>query len=104
MKAAFDIKSIKYRVDSTSRFNKEYKLLKKQGKDISKLKYIVNKLANGEELDPIYKDHALINNKHYKNCRECHIEPDWLLVYKYQDEELVLLLFETGSHSELFNR
>ncbi len=104
MKTALDIKTTKYKVDSTSKFNKEYKLLKKQGKDISKLKYVVNKLANGEELEPKYKDHILINNKRYKNCRECHIEPDWLLVYKYQDDELVLLLFETGSHSELFNR
>ena len=103
MKTAFDIKSTKYKVDSTSKFNKEYKLLKKQGKNISKLKYVVNKLANGEKLELKYKDHALIDNKYYKNCRECHIEPDWLLIYKYQDNELILLLFSTGSHSELFN-
>lgn len=65
---------------------------------------VVEKLANGKKLASKYKDHALINNKYYKNCRECHIEPDWLLVYKYIENELLLLLVETGSHSELFNK
>ena len=100
----FNFDNAKYDIQITSRFKNSYKKIRRQGKDINKLISILETLANGEELDPIYKDHALINNKHYKNCRECHIEPDWLLVYKYQDDELVLLLFETGSHSELFNR
>ena len=59
---------------------------------------------NGEELEQKYKDHILINDKHYMKYRECHIQPDWLLVYKVQDNELVLLLFATGSHSDLFNK
>lgn len=65
---------------------------------------IIEKLAKGETLDKKYNDHFLRDNKKYKNCKELHIEPDWLLVYKYLDKELVLLLVETGSHSELFGK
>ena len=54
-------------------------------------------------LETKYKDHCLINNKLYKDCRECHIEPDWLFVYRYNRDELILLLVATGSHSELFD-
>lgn len=86
----------------TNEFKKEYKKILKQGKDIEKLKYVINELANGNELDPKYKNHLLVNNKFYKNCSECHIEPDWLLVYKYVDDNLILLLVSMGSHSELF--
>ena len=60
------------------------------------------KLANLEDLDPKYKNHWLINNKTYRDCMECHIKPDWLLVYKYINDNLVLLLIDTGSHSDLF--
>ncbi len=60
-------------------------------------------LANKEPLEPKYKDHQLINDKTYKDCRECHITPDWLLIYKYEDENLVLVLFATGSHSEILD-
>lgn len=56
-----------------------------------------------KKLDLKYKDHLLNDNKYYKNCRECHIEPDWILVYKYNENELILFLVETGSHSDLFN-
>ena len=59
-------------------------------------------MAKREELEPKYKDHKLINDKYYINCRECHIEPDWLLVYQYEDNRLNLLLVATGSHSEIF--
>lgn len=59
-------------------------------------------LANNEKLDEKYKDHQLVNSLRFKNCRECHIEPDWLLVYRIDNNELVLLLVETGSHSDLF--
>ncbi len=92
----------KYVVHYSSGFKNDYKKIKKQGKDISKLKMIMDKLANGEELEQKYKNHKLINNKRYKDCYECHIEPDWLLVYQYIDDELILLLINTGSHSELF--
>lgn len=92
----------KYQIKYTSDFKKNYKKIKKQGKDVEKLKYVVNKLANGIELEKNYKNHILTDSKHYKNCGECHIEPDWLLVYQYINSELVLVLVATGSHSELF--
>ena len=91
-----------YTVYFTNSFKKQYKKMKKQGKDLNKLFYVVDKLLNKEELESKYRDHSLIDNKYYKNCRECHIEPDWLLVYQYKDDELILILVETGSHSDLF--
>ena len=93
---------MKYKIDFTSNFKKQYKRIKKQGKNLDKLYEIIERLANGEELDPKYKNHNLINNKKYKDCKECHIESDWLLIYQYGDEELILLLVDTGSHSNLF--
>ena len=72
----------------------------KRGYDISLLEEIVNKLANGEELPERNRDHALTGN--YKGCRECHIKPDWLLIYQIIDEELILFLTRTGTHSDLF--
>lgn len=95
---------MKYIVDYTSKFKKQYKKLSKQGKNLTKLYDVIDLLANKNSLDVKYKDHELINDKAYKDCRECHIEPDWLLIYKYQDENLLLLLFETGSHSDLFKK
>ena len=93
---------VKYKIKYTNDFKKNYKKIVRQGKDIEKLKIVINKLANGLELEEKYQNHLLTNSKHYKNCGECHIEPDWLLVYRYIDEELVLVLVSTGSHSELF--
>ncbi len=91
-----------HEVKYTTLFKKELRLMAKQGKDIEKLKTIVKKLANLEKLEPKYQNHALKNNKKYKNCNELHIEPDWILVYKYiNNNTLVLLLIETGSHSEI---
>ena len=95
---------MKYKVDYTSNFKKQYKKVKKQGKDLSKLVKVIEKLANGEELEVKYKNHSLINDKKYIDCMECHIEPDWLLIYQIKDEELILLLFAIGSHSELFRK
>ena len=92
----------KYKVVLTNIFKRELKLANKRNKNIYKLNVIVDLLSEGESLNPKYKDHALSNNKKYTNCRECHIEPDWLLVYKYNNDELILLLVETGSHSDLF--
>jgi mRNA interferase YafQ len=63
---------------------------------------IIDKLSIKEELDPKYRNHKLIDNKYYKDCFECHIKPDWLLVYQYIDDKLLLLLINTGSHSEIF--
>ena len=77
--------------------------LKKQNKKLDKLSKIVNALSNGETLDKKYRDHSLSNSKRFKECRECHIELDWLLVYRIDKNKLILLLIETGRHSDLFN-
>lgn len=63
---------------------------------------VVDKLALKEELNEKYKNYMLKDDKYYKNCGECHIEPDWLLVYQYYENELILVLVNTGSHSDLF--
>ena len=93
---------MKYKIDYTKKFKKQYKLLQRQGKDLNKLHNIIEKLASEVQLDVKYRNHLLINNKYFKNCMECHIEPDWLLVYQVFDKELILLLVETGSHSDIF--
>lgn len=98
----FELTKTKYKINITSKFKKDYRKISKQGKDINKLITVLEKLANGKKLDQVYKDHALMNDRLYKNCRECHIEPDWLLVYKLNNNKLVLLLIATGSHSDLF--
>lgn len=89
-----------YEIKFTNQFKKDIKLAKKQGKNIDKLFAVVEKLANGEILEIKYRDHELTGN--YKGCRECHIEPDWLLVYEIINNKLVLMLYRVGSHSELF--
>lgn len=92
---------MKYEIERTPQFKKDYKIAEKQGLDLNKLKEVVTLLANGEPLPPKNKDHQLKGN--YKGHRECHIEPDWLLIYKVQDNMLILTLVRTGSHSKLFN-
>ena len=91
---------MKYDVEFTNKFKKELKIAKKQNKDLNKLYDVIEKLANGEALDIRYRDHELAGK--YKGTRECHIEPDWLLVYEIKDEILVLILYRLNSHSELF--
>lgn len=91
-----------YQVQYSSKFKRDLKKLIKQGKDIEKLLDVVDQLANKKELDLRYKNHFLMRDRHYKNCKECHIEPDWLLIYQYHDNKLILLLISTGSHSECF--
>lgn len=78
------------------------KKIKKQNKVLDELLDIIDKLSIKEELDPKYSNHKLIDNKYYKDCFECHIKPDWLLVYQYIDDKLLLLIINTGSHSEIF--
>ena len=92
---------MKYEIERTPTFKKDFKLAQKQGLDLNKLKEIITLLANGEPLPPKNKDHQLKGN--YKGHRECHIEPDWLLIYKIQDDMLILTLVRTGSHSKPFN-
>lgn len=93
----------KYKVVYSSKFKKSIKKIIKQGKDIDKLRPIIEKLTAKESLETKFKNHKLNDNKIYKNCYECHIEPDWLLVYQFIDDKLVLLLVNTGSHAEVLD-
>lgn len=97
----FDLDT-KYTIEFSNKFKKQLRKMIKQNKDIQKLLVVITLLADKKPLDSKYKDHQLIDDKTYKNCRECHITPDWLLVYKYEDDMLILVLFATGSHSEIF--
>ena len=81
-------------------FKKDFKRIKKRGSDISRLEKIVELLANEVPLPEQFKDHNLSGN--YNGFRECHIAPDWLLIYQVNNNELVLVLSRTGSHSDLF--
>ena len=92
----------KYKVFYSKKFKKNLKKMLKQGKNIEKLLDVVDRLALKEEIEEKYKNHMLKDDKYYKNCGECHIEPDWLLIYQYNDNNLILLLVSTGSHSDLF--
>ena len=91
---------MKYKIKFTSRFKKELKQAKKQWKDIEKIFDVIEKIAKDETLDERYRDHSLVGN--YKGTRECHIEPDFLLIYEKIEEVLVLSLVRNGSHSDLF--
>lgn len=94
----------KCKIDYTTNLKKLLKKVLKQDKDKEILLDVVTKLANKEKLDPKYKNHKLINDKTYRDCNECHLKPDWLLVYKYIDNNLILVLVATGSHSKILNK
>ncbi|HRQ38964.1 MAG TPA: type II toxin-antitoxin system YafQ family toxin [Chloroflexota bacterium] len=83
----------------TNQFKKDYKRAKKRRHNESPLKSVIDQLANDQPLPPQYRDHALVGN--YIGTRECHIEPDWLLLYRLEGET-ELILVRTGSHSDLF--
>lgn len=87
----------------TGQFKRDYKLAIKRGCDIEKLSTVIGFLCDEQPLPEIYRDHALVNSRNYQDMRECHIEPDWLLVYKVQRDTLFLKLIRTGSHSDLFS-
>lgn len=91
---------MKYDIERTSQFKRDYKSAKKRGCNIELLKHVISQLANGEPLPTAYNDHQLVGN--YKGYRECHIEPDWLLIYKISDHLQVLRLYRTGTHSDLY--
>lgn len=82
----------------TKQFKKDLKRVQKRGKNVGKLKTVMSRLINEEALEERHRDHALVGN--YQSRRECHIEPDWLLIYKLEGDEII---FErTGSHTDLF--
>jgi mRNA interferase YafQ len=88
------------RVHSSTAFEKDIEGLMRRNKDIEKLKPLIRSLVRGEKLDQLYRDHKLSGN--YYGCRDCHIESDWLLIYKYDEETLFII--RTGTHSELFKK
>lgn len=93
----------KYLVKWTSTFKKDYKLARKRGCDINLLKNVVHLIALGDQQQKLineYDDHALTGN--WKDHRELHLEPDWLLVYHIDEDVLVLSLVRTGTHSDIF--
>ncbi|MCL1806657.1 MAG: type II toxin-antitoxin system YafQ family toxin [Oscillospiraceae bacterium] len=89
-----------YIVKPTSKFQKDLKRVRSRGYDIGLLTDVIQKLAAGETLDAVYNDHPLKGQ--YADCRECHITPDWLLIYKISGNALFLFLTRTGTHSDLF--
>ena len=93
---------MKYSIERTTQFKKDFKLAERQGLNVDELQKVILMLANGEMLPEEYKDHELKGN--YNGHRECHIEPDWLLIYKISESILVLSLVRTGSHSRLFKK
>jgi mRNA interferase YafQ len=84
----------------SNQFKKDYKKIVRQGKNIDELWFVIEKLLKNEKLDEKYKDHSLLGR--YKDNRECHINSDWLLIYKIDNEKLVLTAVRTGSHNDLF--
>jgi len=92
----------KYTIKNTTQFKKDYKLAKRRNLNLDLLKDVVTKLANGEILEEKYRDHALAGD--WIGHRECHILPDWLLVYRIEDDVLILTLTRTSTHSDLFGK
>lgn len=91
---------MKYEIIPLTQFKKDMKIAQKRGYDIEKIKKVIAALADGETLEAKYHDHQLTGE--YRGFRECHIQPDWLLVYQIDGERLLLLLARTGTHSDLF--
>ncbi len=81
-----------------SQFKKDYKRCLKRGEDIEQLHTVIEALAKSKKLGAKYRDHSLLGD--YRDCRECHIRPDWFLIYKLTENELILV--RTGTHTDLF--
>lgn len=90
------------RIEFTGQFKRDYKLALKRGCNEKDLAKVVSLLASEQPLPVKYRDHALENSRNYKGMRECHIKPDWLLIYKVYSDRLLLELIRIGTHSDLF--
>lgn len=90
----------KYGIVQSRIFKKDLKIARKRGYDLRKIMEVIDILSSGEALPEKYKDHPLFGK--YHNCRECHIQPDWLLIYEIDNGKLFLYLIRNGSHSDLF--
>ena len=87
-------------IEFTTQFKRDFKRAQKRGCDPKQLEQVLMLLASETPLPPKYRDHALTGD--YAHCRECHIQPDWLLIYEVLHDRLLLRLIRTGSHSDLF--
>ncbi|WP_434511395.1 type II toxin-antitoxin system YafQ family toxin [Desulfitobacterium sp. AusDCA] len=90
------------KINRTSRFKKEYRQMMKRGYDSKLFEYVVGELANGRSLEQEYNDHALKGS--FEGFRECHVQPDWLLIYIVENDVLMLTLTRTGTHADLFKK
>lgn len=90
------------KAEFTGQFKRDYKLAVKRGCSPDALQKVIAMLVNEQPLPEKYRDHALTNSRDYRDMRECHIEPDWLLIYKVYHDMLILKLIRTGSHSDFF--
>jgi len=91
---------MKYKAILTNSFKREYRRMERRSENMALLDDVIDLLRQGDPLPAKYRDHALIGN--YKGSRECHIKPNWLLIYRIEESALVLMLMHTGSHSDLF--
>ena len=91
-----------YAIRPTNKFRQDLKLCQKRGYDMQLITDVIKKLAAGETLPPKNRDHEL--SRIYKGFRECHIQPDWLLIYRINNNDLILFLSRTGTHSDLFKK
>ena len=90
------------KIRTQKKFEKDYKLIRKRNLNTDELREVVRILQAEEKLPSKYRDHQLIDSKEYKDVRECHIKPDWLLIYRINEDELELLLLRTGTHSDIY--
>ena len=93
---------MKYKINYSNLLKKDYKKAKKRGLDINELNKVIRMLGDGKKLPIKYRDHRLKDDKRYKDARGCHLSPDWLLIYKKEEDIAVLTLDRTGTHSDLF--
>lgn len=91
-----------YQIEFTNEMKRNVKLMRKRGKDLTKLTSVLDMLANGQPLPPKNSDHQLTGS--LKDFRECHIEPDWLLIYHIHEDVLILTATATGTHADLFGK
>ena len=92
----------KYQLQVTGQFKQDLKRCRKRGLAMQKLREVIGRLLNGETLEKKYRAHVLTGDR--KGQWECHIEPNWLLIWEVRDEQLILVMLNTGTHSDLFSK
>lgn len=92
------------KIQKTKQFDKDFKKAVRRGCRIKRLEMVLGLLIKDKQLPAKYHDHALLDTDRYSDVRECHIQPDWLLIYRIEKELQILRLIRTGTHSDLFNK